>query len=133
MNLWLNDIWDMRSYIGEKKLRDNILDNVKREIDLIIFIVNNLLEYKGNEIDGVEFMDRFRNIRSNSTIKSNKIYDITKMKKLIDGDVKVFIDLIFDFDNIINEFDDFNLNNKDKDKLKKYYLDKVKYFMSNWK
>ena len=133
MNFWLNDIWDMRSYIGEKKLTDNILDNVKREIDLIIFIVNNLLEYKGNEIDGVEFMDRFRNIRSNSTIKSNKIYDITKMKKLIDGDIKVFIDLIFDFNNIINEFDDFNLNNKDKDKLKKYYLDKVKYFMSNWK
>ena len=46
MNLWLNDIWDMRNYIGEKKLNDNILKSVQREIDLLIFVMNNFIEYK---------------------------------------------------------------------------------------
>lgn len=128
MRLWLEDIFDVRNFIGEKKLNDNILSNVKREIDLIIFVVNNLLKYKGNEIDEVEFYKRFNNIKSNSSIKNNKIYDIIKMKKLINGDIKIFIGKLFDFDNIINEFDDFRINKKDEDILKKYYLDKVKEF-----
>ena len=128
MRLWLEDIFDVRNFIGEKKLNENIISNVKREIDLIIFVVNNLLKYKGNEIDEVEFYDRFNNIKSNSSIKNNKIYDIIKMKKLINGDIKIFIDKLFDFDNIINEFDDFRINKKDEDILKKYYLDKVKEF-----
>ena len=37
--------FEYREFIGEKKLNDNILKSVKREIDLLIFIMNALLKF----------------------------------------------------------------------------------------
>ena len=126
MNLWLNDIWDMRNYIGEKKLNDNILKSVQREIDLLIFVMNNFIEYKDDEIDKDEFLNRFNNIKSNSSLKDNPIYDINRMKKIVDSNEKMFVDLVFDFNNILDGFSDFRINRKDEDLLRKYYTNKLK-------
>lgn len=126
MNLWLNDIWDMRNYIGEKKLNDNILKSVQREIDLLIFVMNNFIEYKDDEIDKDEFLNRFNNIKSNSSLKDNPIYNINRMKKIVDSNEKMFVDLVFDFNNILDGFSDFRINRKDEDLLRKYYTNKLK-------
>jgi hypothetical protein len=126
MNLWLNDIWDMRNYIGEKKLNDNILKSVQREIDLLIFVMNNFIEYKDDKIDKDEFLNRFNNIKSNSSLKDNPIYDINRMKKIVDSNEKMFVDLVFDFNNILDGFSDFRINRKDEDLLRKYYTNKLK-------
>jgi len=126
MNLWLNDIWDMRNYIGEKKLNDNILKSVQREIDLLIFVMNNFIEYKDDEIDKDEFLNRFNNIKSNSSLKDNPIYNINRMKNIVDSNEKMFVDLVFDFNNILDGFSDFRINRKDEDLLRKYYTNKLK-------
>tara|TARA_Y100000385_G_C13084974_1_gene635974 strand:- start:1078 stop:1476 length:399 start_codon:yes stop_codon:yes gene_type:complete len=128
MRLWLEDIFDVRNYIGEKMLNDNILNKVMREIDLLMFIMNDFLKYKGNEISKDEFLDRFNNIKSNSSLKNNEIYNINNMKKYIDGNEKMFVDKVIDFDNVIAEFNEFSINSKDEDKLKKYYNKKLKEF-----
>jgi hypothetical protein len=128
MRLWLEDIFDVRNYIGEKKLNENILNKVMREIDLLMFIMNDFLKYKGNEINKDEFLDRFNNIKSNSSLKNNEIYNINNMKKYIDGNEKMFVDKIIDLNNVLSEFSDFSINSKDKDKLKKYYNKKLKEF-----
>lgn len=125
MNLWLNDIWDMRNYIGEKKLNDNILKNIKREIDLLFFIMENFIEYKDDEIDFKEFLERFKNIKSNSSNKESEIYNINMMKKLVNGNEKLFIDKVFNLNNVLNSYSDFDLNSKDLNNIKKYYNDKM--------
>lgn len=126
MRLWLNDIFDVRNYIGEKKLNDNILKSVQREIDLLIFVMNNFIEYKDDEIDKDEFLNRFNNIKSNSSLKDNPIYNINRMKKIVDSNEKMFVDLVFDFNNILDGFSDFRINRKDEDLLRKYYTNKLK-------
>lgn len=125
MNLWLNDIWDMRNYIGEKKLNDNILKNIKREIDLLFFIMENFIDYKDDEIDFKEFLERFKNIKSNSSNKESEIYNINMMKKLVNGNEKLFIDKVFNLNNVLNSYSDFDLNSKDLNNIKKYYNDKM--------
>ena len=131
MNLWLNDIWDMRNYIGEKKLNDNILNSVKREIDLLVFIMNGFIKFKNGNISKDEFLDQFTNIKSNSSLKNNPIYDVNRMKKISDNNEEMFVDLVFDFNNILSDFNDFRINKKDKDLLRKYYTTKLKLFKSN--
>ena len=131
MNLWLNDIWDMRNYIGEKKLNDNILNSVKREIDLLVFIMNGFIKFKNGNISKDEFLDQFTNIKSNSSLKNNPIYDVNRMKKISDNNEEMFVDLVFDFNNILSGFNDFRINKKDKDLLRKYYTTKLKLFKSN--
>ena len=126
MRLWLEDIFDVRNYVGEKKLNDNILKSVQREIDLLIFVMNNFIEYKDDEIDKDEFLNRFNNIKSNSSLKDNPIYNINRMKKIVDSNEKMFVDLVFDFNNILDGFSDFRINRKDEDLLRKYYTNKLK-------
>ena len=125
MRLWLEDIFDVRNYVGEKKLNDNIIKNIKREIDLLFFVMDNFLEYKDDEIDYDEFIKRFKNIKSNSLNKNSEIYNINKMKNLVNGNEKIFIDTVFDLKNVLNTYSDFDLNSKDLDMIKKYYNDKM--------
>lgn len=125
MRLWLEDIFDVRNYIGEKMLNDNILKNVKREIDLLFFIMENFIEYKDDIIDFKEFLERFKNIKSNSSNKNSEIYNINMMKKLVNGNEKLFIDKVFDLNNVLNSYSDFDLNSKDLNNIKKYYNDKM--------
>ena len=40
----------------------------------------------------------------------------------------MFVDKVIDFDNVIAEFNEFSINSKDEDKLKKYYNKKLKEF-----
>ena len=128
MRLWLEDIFDVRNYVGEKKLNDNIISNIKREIDLIMFLLRDYMKYKGNEIDVDEFLKRFSNIKSNSSIKNNEVYNINKMKKFIDGNEKLFVDNIINFENILSSYNEFSVNRKDRDKLKKYFNEKMRKF-----
>ena len=120
--------FEYREFIGEKKLNDNILKSVKREIDLLIFIMNDFIKFKNNEINKDEFLDRFNNIKSNSSLKDNPIYDINRMKKISDSNERMFVDLVFDFNNILSGFNDFRINRKDEDLLRKYYTKKLKEF-----
>jgi hypothetical protein len=122
--------FEYREFIGEKKLNDNILKSVKREIDLLIFIMNDFIKFKNNEINKDEFLDRFNNIKSNSSLKDNPIYDINRMKKISDSNERMFVDLVFDFNNILSGFNDFRINRKDEDLLRKYYTKKLKEFNS---
>jgi hypothetical protein len=131
MRLWLEDIFDVRNYVGEKKLNDNIIKNIKREIDLLFFVMDNFLEYKDDEIDYKEFIERFKNIKSNSLNKNSEIYNINKMKNLVDGNEKTFIDTVFDLKNVLNTYSDFDLNSKDLDMIKKYYNDKMLKYNKN--
>lgn len=131
MRLWLEDIFDVRNYVGEKKLNDNIIKNIKREIDLLFFVMDNFLEYKDDEIDYKEFIERFKNIKSNSLNKNSEIYNINKMKNLLDGNEKTFIDTVFDLKNVLNTYSDFDLNSKDLDMIKKYYNDKMLKYNKN--
>ena len=120
--------FEYREFIGEKKLNDNILKSVKREIDLLIFIMNDFIKFNNNEINKDEFLDRFNNIKSNSSLKDNPIYDINRMKKISDSNERMFVDLVFDFNNILSGFNDFRINRKDEDLLRKYYTKKLKEF-----
>ena len=61
--------FEYREFIGEKKLNDNIIKSVQREIDLLFFVVNNFIEYKDDEIDLKEFLERFKNIKSHSSLR----------------------------------------------------------------
>ena len=122
--------FEYREFIGEKKLNDNILKSVKREIDLLIFIMNDFIKFKNNEINKDEFLDRFNNIKSNSSLKDNPIYNINRMKKISDSNERMFVDLVFDFNNILSGFNDFRINKKDEDLLRKYYTKKLKEFNS---
>ena len=131
MRLWLEDIFDVKNYIGEKMLNDNILKNVQREIDLLFFVVDNFIEYKDDEIDYKEFLERFKNIKSNSSNKDSEIYNIDLMKKLINGNEKLFIDKVFDLNNVLNSYSDFDLNSKDLNNIKKYYNDKMMNYNKN--
>jgi len=120
--------FEYREFIGEKKLNDNIIKSVQREIDLLIFIMNDFIKFKNNEIDKDEFLDRFNNVKSNSSLKDNPIYDINRMKKISDSNERMFVDLVFDFNNILSGFNDFRINRKDEDLLRKYYTKKLKEF-----
>lgn len=131
MRLWLEDIFDVKNYIGEKMLNDNILKNVQREIDLLFFVVDNFIEYKDDEIDYKEFLERFKNIKSNSSNKDSEIYNIDLMKKLVNGNEKLFIDKVFDLNNVLNSYSDFDLNSKDLNNIKKYYNDKMMNYNKN--
>ena len=120
--------FEYREFIGEKKLNDNIIKSVQREIDLLFFVVNNFIEYKDDEIDLKEFLERFKNIKSHSSLKDNPIYNINRMKKISNSNERMFVDLVFDFNNILSGFNDFRINRKDEDLLRKYYTKKLKEF-----
>ena len=123
--------FEYRRFIGEKRLNDNILQSVKREIDLLIFIMNDFMKFKDNQISKDEFLSRFKNIKTHSSLKNNPIYNINRMKKISDSNERMFVDLVFDFNNILGGFSDFRINRKDEDMLRKYYTNKLKLFKSN--
>ena len=52
------------------------------------------------------------------------------MKKISDSNERMFVDLVFDFNNILSGFNDFRINKKDEDLLRKYYTKKLKEFNS---
>ena len=47
--------FEHRRFIGEKRLNDNILQSVKREVDLLVFIMNDFMKFKNNQISKDEF------------------------------------------------------------------------------
>ena len=51
--------FDLRNNVGEDNLNKNIIDSIKREIDLLIFLVNDYINYSKGEIDEEEFIKRY--------------------------------------------------------------------------
>jgi hypothetical protein len=131
MKLWLEDIFDIRNYIGEKKLNERVIDNIKREVDLMFFVLESYLEFLDDIIDEDEFFNRYNNIKSNSMLgKDYEVYNIDNMKKIIrNNNEKEFIDNVLNLDNLLVEFGNEFYNRKDKDLLGEYYKKKLNEFL----
>jgi hypothetical protein len=131
MKLWLEDIFDIRNYIGEKKLNERVIDNIKREVDLMFFVLESYLEFLDDIIDEDEFFNRYNNIKSNSMLgKDYEVYNIDNMKKIIrNNNEKEFIDNVLNLDNLLVEFGNEFYNRKDKDLLNEYYKKKLNEFL----
>ena len=122
--------FDLRDKIGERNLENNILNNIKREIDLLFFIMDNYLDYSGGEIDEKEFYERYNNIKSNSMLGKNVgVYDINNMKNLVKYDEKEFVDNVLDVDSVLNGFGNEFYTRKDKDMLVEYYKKKLREYL----
>lgn len=127
--------FDLRNHIGEKHLNNNVMNTIKREIDLIIFLLKNIIEFSENKIDTDEFFKVIDNIKTHSSLKNTKLYSISKQHSLLHKDhLEMFIRMYLDFDLLMRFFKEFKLNQKDKDKIKDYYLnelEKLKNVMDN--
>jgi hypothetical protein len=123
--------FDVREYVGEKKLNENIIKNIKREVDLMFFVLETYLEFLDDIIDEDEFFNRYNNIKSNSMLgKDYEVYNIDNMKKIIrNHNEKEFIDSVLDIDNLLVEFGNEYYNRKDKVLLNEYYKKRLKEFL----
>ena len=121
--------FDLRNHIGEKHLNNNVMNTIKREIDLIIFLLKNIIEFSENKIDSDEFFKVIDNIKTHSSLKNTKLYSINKFDTFTHKNhLKFFIKMYLDFDLLMRFFSEFKLNQKDKDKIKDYYLKKLEKF-----
>ena len=121
--------FDLRNHIGEKHLNNNVMNTIKREIDLIIFLLKNIIEFSENKIDTDEFFKVIDNIKSHSSLKNTKLYSINKFDTFTHKNhLKFFINMYLDFDLLMRFFNEFKLNQKDKDIIKTYYNKKLEKF-----
>ena len=121
--------FDLRNHIGEKHLNNNIMNTIKREIDLIIFLLKNIIEFSENKIDTDEFFKVIDNIKSHSSLKNTKLYSINRFDTFTHKNhLNMFIRMYLDFDLLMRFFNEFKINQKDKDKIKDYYLKKLEKF-----
>ena len=117
----MND-FDYKNFIGEKKLNERVLDEVYKEIDYMLKMGDEYLKYLNNIIDRDELLLRILNLDSYRKVDKKIVFDIISKS---DKDVNLF-DYLFDIDRIINGFRDLRLNEKDIDKIKKYWMKKIK-------
>lgn len=117
----MND-FDYKNFIGEKKLNERVLDEVYKEIDYMLKMGDEYLKYLNNIIDRDELLLRILNLDSYRKVDKKIVFDILSKG---DKDVNLF-DYLFDIDRIINGFRDLRLNEKDIDKIKKYWMKKIK-------
>ena len=121
--------FDLRNHIGEKHLNNNVMNTIKREIDLIIFLLKNIIEFSENKIDSDEFFKVIDNIKTHSSLKNTKLYSINKFDTFTHKNhLKFFINMYLDFDLLMRFFNEFKLNQKDKDIIKTYYNKKLEKF-----
>ena len=121
--------FDLRNHIGEKHLNNNVMNTIKREIDLIIFLLKNIIEFSENKIDTDEFFKVIDNIKTHSSLKNTKLYSINKFDTFTHKNhLKFFINMYLDFDLLMRFFNEFKLNQKDKDIIKTYYNKKLEKF-----
>ena len=109
-------------FVGEKKLNQRVLDEVYKEIDYMLKMGDEYLKYLNNIIDRDELLLRILNLDSYRKVDKKIVFDIISKS---DKDVNLF-DYLFDIDRIINGFRDLRLNEKDIDKIKKYWMKKIK-------
>ena len=110
--------FDLRNNVGEDNLNKNIIDSIKREIDLLIFLVNDYISYSNREISEEEFIRRYYNIKTHTSLRDEELYNVKRLMKMDD---KNFIDNVIDVDNIINGYKDFNINKMDKRYIMEYF------------
>ena len=117
--------FDISQHIGEKNLQNQIMDRVRREIDLMFFRLETLVQFVDGEFDTDELETRLNNISSHSVIQEPVDID-TMIDNIEDTDV---LDNLVDVDNLIMEFKkDIKITNRDKKRIKEYYKKQLREF-----
>ena len=117
--------FNLREHIGEKRLTENVISKMYREVDLIFYTLREYLYYLDDLITYKELRNSINNIQSHSSINS-------------DGDVQnlesgEYIDSMLDVNNIIYEFKKLRINRKEINELKRYYRKNLREFMKRKK
>jgi hypothetical protein len=117
------DEFNYRNFVGEKNLNERVLDEVYKEIDYMLMMGEEYLKYLNNMIDRDELLLRILNLDSYRKIDKKIVFDIISKSSSDNLDLFPFL---FDVNRIIKGFSDLRLNRKDIDKIRKYWMKKVK-------